>query len=252
MKKLISFGPQRQGRADRVAKAGVKTEPTPDKLGLLLLSDLFRDLPEEHKRRVEEMTVMTRCERGRTIYTPGESGEALFLLKQGKVHIYRLSPDGKKLLIGVVGPGMLFGDMAVTGQRMLDSFAEAVEDSLLCVMSRHDVEDFILRYPVVGIRLVDILARRVRELEARLEESSLSDMRSRVAAVLLRRYAQEGADAVTITHQELADAVGTYRETVTRTLGELQDMGLVALKRRRIRITDTTGLRELVDTDTSS
>jgi CRP-like cAMP-binding protein len=219
------------------------------KLGLLRAADLFHGLSEEHMRRVDEMTVMVQCERGRILYTPGQTGEALFLLKRGKVDIYRLSPDGKKLVTAVVGQGTLFGDMVFTGHTMLDSFAEAVEDSILCVMSRHDVEELIRQYPSVGIRLLDTLAHRVRELEARLEESALRNMQSRVASALLRLRERQGMDRITVTHQELGEIVGTYRETVTRTLGELRDMGLISLERRCIHIADVVGLRTLVGSE---
>jgi len=237
------------GHAVLHKEGGLRGALTESKLGLLRVSDLFRDLSEEQMHRVEEMTVMMRCQRGRIIYSPGQTGEALFLLKRGKVHIYRTSPDGKKLLIAAVGPGMLFGDMALTGHTMLDGFAEAVADSMLCVMSRNDVEELIRQYPFIGIRLVDMLAHRLRELEARLEESSLRDMPSRVAATLLRLRESQGSDSITVTHQELADTVGTYRETVTRTLGELRDRGLIDLERHRVRIVDLARLRELVATE---
>lgn len=220
------------------------------KLGLLRESDLFHGLSEDQMRRIDQMTTMIRCERGRIIYTPGQTGEALFLLKRGKVHIYRLSPEGKRIVTAVVGPGTLFGDMTFTGHAMRDSFAEAVEESAVCVMSRHDVEDLIFQYPSVAIRLVDALARRVRELEARLEESSLRDMQARVAAALLRLCNGQDTTWVTVTHQELADTIGTYRETVTRTLGDLRDRGYITLERHRIGIANFAGLQELVASHT--
>ncbi len=226
------------------AARGSGVEPTEEKLGLLKASDLFCDLSEEQMLRVEKMTVMTRCERGRTVYTPGGTGEALFLLKRGKIHIYRLAPDGKKLVISVVEQDTLFGDMPYTGHRMLDSFAEAAEDSLLCVMSRRDIEDLIAEYPPIGVRLLGRLSQRVRELEARLEESSLHDISSRVAAALVRAAEGHGTP-VSITHQELADMIGTHRETITRTLGELQGRGLLTLQRGRIGVDDLDSLREL-------
>ena len=72
------------------------------KFGLLRASDLFRELSEEQMGDVERMTVMTSCERGRLVYTPGETAEALFLLKKGKVRIYRITPEGKKLVTAVI------------------------------------------------------------------------------------------------------------------------------------------------------
>lgn len=216
------------------------------KLGLLRSSDLFRELTDQQMSQVEEMTVMTQCERGRIIYAQGETSEALFLLKRGKVHIYRISPDGRKLLLAVVGPGTLFGNMAFTGTSMLDGFAESVEDSTLCVMSRHDTEELVREYPSVGIRLLDALSGRVRELEARLEEGLLRDMTSRVAGTLLRLRERQGSNQIAITHQELADHLGTYRETVTNTLGQLQDRGVIRLQRGRIDIVDAQALADIV------
>lgn len=216
------------------------------KLGLLRASDLFSDLDDRQMGHVEKMTVMTHAERGRLIYSQGDTSEALFLLKRGKVHIYRVTPDGRKLLTAAVEPGTLFGNMAFTGTTMQDGFAEAVEDSTLCVMSRHDIEDLVREFPSVGIRLLDMVSRRVRELEARLEEGLLRDMPSRVAAALLRLREHQTGDEITITHQELADNLGTYRETVTHTLGDLQDRGLIALRRGRIEIRDAQALSVLV------
>jgi CRP/FNR family cyclic AMP-dependent transcriptional regulator len=228
------------------AAVGVSDLRLQSKLGLLRSSDLFSDLDDRQMGHVEEMTVMTHAERGRLIYSQGETAEALFLLKRGKVNIYRITPDGRKLLTAVVEPGTLFGNMAFTGTTMQNGFAETVKDSTLCVMSRHDIEELVREYPSVGIRLLDTVSRRVRELEARLEEGLLCDMPSRVAAALLRLREHQGGDIVAVTHQELADNLGTYRETVTHTLGDLQDRGLVALRRGCIEVVDVQALSELI------
>ena len=245
MRRLFGFG--RPGDLEQPGKG--PADASVSKLGLLKASDIFGGLDDEQMGHVEKMTVMTRCERGRLIYTPEEDAEALFLLKKGKVNVYRLTPDGRKLITAVIAPGTLFGNMAFTGSTLGESFAEATEASLLCVMSRHDLESLINRYPAIGIRLLDILSSRTRELEARLEEGLLRDMPARVAAALLRLSEQQGSDEVKVTHQELADSLGTYRETVTHTLGGFQDRGLVVLERSRICIRATDGLREIIASD---
>lgn len=246
MKRMLRIG--RQGSsAGKPPGSGRPVElPAESKLGLLHAAEIFRDLNDDEMLAVEKMAVMSTCERGKVIYAPDQTGQALFLLKRGKVHIYRITAEGRKLITAVIGPGTMFGDMAFTGQAMLDSFAEAVEDSILCVLSRHDIEELVRRYPPVGIRLMDSLAHRVQELERRLEEASLHDMPSRVAAALLRIRDRERSDRLSVTHQELADSVGTYRETVTRVLDDLRDRGLVQLERRCISIVDVAGLRTLI------
>lgn len=247
MSPRFRFGWRKPSHSASVGSVAAVSDPRlHSKLGLLRSSDLFSHLDDRQMGHVEEMTVMTHAERGRLIYSQGDTSEALFLLKRGKVHIYRVTPDGRKLLIAVVEPGTLFGNMAFTGTTMQDGFAEAVEDSTLCVMSRHDIEDLVREFPSVGIRLLDMVSRRVRELEARLEEGLLRDMPSRVAAALLRLREHQTGDEITITHQELADNLGTYRETVTHTLGDLQDRGLIALRRGRIEIRDAQALSVLV------
>lgn len=220
--------------------------PLEDKLGLLREADVFRDLADEQMRRVEQMTVMSQIPRGQTIYAAGEMDEALFVLKRGKVQIFRLDPEGKKLIVSTVDAGTLFGEMTFTGQRMLGGYAEALEDSTLCVLSRHDVEALILEYPSIGIQLLRMLSERLRELETRLEEASLRDIPSRVAAALLRMADRQGP-VVALTHQELADTVGTHRETVTRALGEFRDRGLIGLQRHHVQIRDMQGLQAIAE-----
>lgn len=246
MNRLFRFGRTTE-EADTGAESRVAAESAAGrKLGLLQASDLFHGLDDEQMAHVEKMTVMTRCQRGRLVYAAGQPGEALFLLKKGKVHLYRITPDGRKLITAVITPGTLFGNMAFTATTLADSFAEAVEDSVLCAMSRHDLEELIKKYPSISLRLLNIVSRRVLELEARLEEGLLRDMQARVAAALLRLREDQGSDEVLVTHQELADSLGTYRETVTHTLGNLQARGLVSLERSRIRILGEQGLREIV------
>jgi len=215
-----------------------------EKVRLLRAADLFRDLPEEDVQRIEHMAVMSQCERGQVVYSPAETREALFLLKRGRIEVYRLAEDGKKLLLNTVQPGMAFGDMALTGQRMLGSYAEAVEDCTICVMSRSDLEALIVEFPAVGVRLVRMLSQRLADLEQRLEESSLRDVPARVAAALVRA-AEQGGPKIAVTHQQLADLVGTHRETITRTLGDFRDRGLIALGRSQIEVIDLNGLRAL-------
>lgn len=221
------------------------------KLGLLRASDIFQDLDDEQMAHVEQMTVMTTCPAGRTVYEPGSPGEALFLLKRGKVQIFRLGADGRKLVIGTVLPGTVFGSMSFTGNRMLGGYAEAAEDSTLCVMSPSDIEALIEAYPRIGVRLLRLLTDRLADLEARLEESTLRDVPSRVAAALVRTWEQQG-DRIRITHQELAETVGTHRETVTRTLGDFRERQFITLGRNAIHIDNIDALRAAAGDDPAS
>jgi len=216
-----------------------------EKTGYLRSNELFCDLGEKEMGELDRITTMTTCPRGQIIYAPGETGEVLFLLKQGRVQVYRLSPDGKKLVIAVLEPDTLFGEMALIGQGMHNTFAEAVEPCTLCAMSRRDVEMLVTRFPRVGIRLLEIVGRRLRDAEARLETLAFKNISARLAALLLRLQQNNCVDGQ--THQDLAEMIGTYRETVTQTLNDFKSRGMIEIQRKRIEILDASQLERLAD-----
>ncbi|MBI4670311.1 MAG: Crp/Fnr family transcriptional regulator [Chloroflexi bacterium] len=162
-------------------------------------------MPYEELHVIEDNLSMTTCEKGRIFYMPGETPETLFILKEGRVQLYQLSPDGRKMMLDTLAPGTVFGEMSIIGQGMQNTFAEAVEPCVLCVMSRHDV-------------------------------------------LLLMRLREKSGDRITgYSHQDLADFVGTYRETVTQTLNHFKQQGLIDIQRKAIVILDAPGLAALAD-----
>jgi CRP-like cAMP-binding protein len=189
---------------------------------------------------------MVTARRGQLVYMPGETNEALFLLKAGRVRIYRLSADGKKLVLTELAPETFFGDMPLAGQQMYGAFAEAVEDCTLCVLGQADLERLIQTRPKVAIRLLEVIGRRLVEAEAIIEEFAFKGVQARLASLLLRLRAEEGDELLGRTHQDLAEMIGTYRETVTQTLDELRRRGYVELGRKRIRITNSAGLEAII------
>jgi CRP/FNR family transcriptional regulator, cyclic AMP receptor protein len=208
--------------------------------------DVFRDLPKAEIDRLAHTTTMFTAPRGRVLYRPGETSAALFLLKKGRVQIVRESSDGKRLVTAVLGPGTFFGEMALVGQRFpQDSAAEAVEEALICVLSRHDLDDLILKFPRVGLRFLEQVSARLLETEAIVEDFAFKSVPQRLATTLARLSDEASDGLIHASHQELADLIGTYRETVTLTLSHFRERGLVELGRRNIRIVDRTGVESL-------
>jgi CRP-like cAMP-binding protein len=217
------------------------------KRAYLLTIDIFRDLPPEMIAMLDTQTRLITSPKGRVLYTQEERAEALFLLKRGRVQLYRLTPSGKRLDLAAIEPGTFFGEMPLLGESLRHTYAESTEDSVLCVMSRTDVERLIVEQPRVALRMMEVLAQRLALAEARLEEMAYRGVAARIAAVLLRLEQERGGTMVAITHQELGDMVGALRETVTKTLDEFQEKALVELGRGKIMVRDPNGLRELLD-----
>lgn len=219
-----------------------------EKLGYLSDVDLFRDLSDRDMTELDRMTTITTVPRGRVFYQPEDVGEVLFLVKQGQVQLYRISPEGKKLVIATLGPGTLFGEMALLGQQMHNAFAEALDDCLILVMSRADLERLILNKPVVGLRMLEITGRRLNDAEARLEDMAFKGIPARLASLLLRLSNERSSPDITgLTHQDLAETIGTYRETATQVLNDMKSQGLIEIGRKRITIKDADRLAEVAN-----
>ena len=218
-----------------------------EKIAHLTNMDLFQDLTGREMEELDRITTMSAVRKGKVFYRPDEMGEVLFLLKKGHVQMYRISQDGKKLIIDTLGPGTIFGEMSLVGQRMYNTFAEAADDCLICVMSRTDVERLVIDKPKVALRILETTGRRLQEAEARLEDMAFKGVPARLASLLIRLSTEQGKVIDGMTHQELAEMVGTYRETATQVLNEFKEQGLIDIARKRVTILDIEGLRESAD-----
>ena len=212
--------------------------------------DVLEPLSVEELEEFSRSVPDTHVDRGQVFYAPGDESEALFLLKKGKVRIYKATPDGWEFTLAVVEAGTMFGEMSLTAQRMREAYAEAVEPSDICVLRREDLERVVRSNPDVGLAMLRVLGERLRVCEDRLEDVGLKDVPARLARLLLQLVAQEGVmtpEGPTIpthyTHRQLASMVGASRESVTRAFTKLRMCEAVELKDRRVYVRDMAALR---------
>lgn len=225
----------------RVSKADFARKPD-----YLRAMDIFAPLSPEERTWLLESTTMVTCEQGRIFYTPGDMGEVVFILKHGRVDLYRLTIDGRKLVMASITTHTIFGEMGLTGQRMYGCYAEAAEDCLLCVLSRSDLQNLVRRNPEVGLLMLAEVERRLQEREAELEAFAFRGLPSRLAALLLEEADASGMVAG-MSHQNRAERLGTYRETVSQILGRFRNEGLISIGPKRIQLLDTDELRAYAD-----
>ncbi|HEY7347135.1 MAG TPA: Crp/Fnr family transcriptional regulator [Ktedonobacterales bacterium] len=212
----------------------------------LLSMDLFSDLKEESIVSIYRRMPQRKYAKGQLIYLQDEPSQGLFLLRQGRVQVYRLTSNGKRLELATIHAGTFFGEVPLLGEALHHASAEAGEDAIVGIFSRPHLEQVIREWPVVGLRLIDELSRRI-DLDAfRLEEFAYQSAPARLATALLRLRQESGDQVITMTHQELGDVTGLLRETVTKMLNEFRVAGLVELHRGRILLSDVTGLQRLL------
>ncbi|RME80221.1 MAG: Crp/Fnr family transcriptional regulator [Caldilineae bacterium] len=217
-----------------------------EKWQLLANLDLFRALSNRELAQLARSMTLTSAPKGKIFYHMEEKGEILYLVNSGRVQLYRISSEGKKLVLATLGGGAMFGEDVMWGEGRYHSEAQALTDCTLFLIHRHDLRRIIYRYPQIGWELLRVTHDRLKETESRLEEMAFKSVTSRVAATLLRQ-ANGSGDEVRLTHQDLAEMTGTYRETTTLVLNELKSHGLIRLGRRRIRILNYEGLKSVAE-----
>src|SRR5215216_2224908 len=215
-----------------------------------ILEPLSREEIKELSRRIPD----THFHRGQILYTPKERSEALFMLKKGRVRIYRVGPDGREFTLTVVGAGTVFGEMSLTAQRLENAYAEAMERVVVCKMRKHDLERLVMDKPQVGLKVMGVLSERLSLAEARMEDIALKEVPARLASFILQLIESEGVVTregykipTRYTHRQVATMIGSKRETVTRAFTLLQQAGAVELKRRRIHVRDVETLKRVAD-----
>jgi CRP/FNR family cyclic AMP-dependent transcriptional regulator len=229
---------------DRMARDQIVYD---DRLCLLAEVDIFTDLTESEMKAIAEAAPMRTYAPGEMLFTPHQRVEALFILKRGRVRIFRVSADGRALTTAIITPGTIFGEMVLLGQQMYDNWAEALDEALVCVMSRDDVHRFLLSDSRIAARITAMLGSRLATMEQRLTDSVFKTVPQRIAGTVLALSAEPerkrglrsfGAKPITITHEQLASLVGTSRETATKALGELAERGIIKLGRGKITVLD--------------
>jgi len=222
-----------------------------EEVELLRTVDILEPLSDEELEELARRYPDDHLQAGEIFYTPYDTSERLFILKRGRVRVYRTT-DGREFTQAIVEAGTVFGEMALTAQRLQGAYAQAMEPSILITMSREELEHLILQKPEVGLQIVHLLSERLRRQEIRLEDASTKDVHARLASIIVLLVESEGVRSGTgyripahHTHQQLADMIGANREAVTRAFGLLQDEGIVELRRRLIYVMDLDALRRM-------
>ena len=189
---------------------------------------------------------MVHCDPGTILIDHEGGGERLYIVKQGRARLYRLTGDGRKLVIGIAGPGATFGELSLLNESMAGTFAEAIDDCTFCVMSDEVFRSVVAAHPSFGLRVIEFLGQRLNDAEAALERVAFHSIPARTARILLD-HADADGHVEGFSHQDLAEMVGTSRESITRTLLQFKSEGALTIHRRCIALKDVARLSRYAD-----
>ena len=214
---------------------------------------LFQKLAPEQLDRLEQVSRVRQLQAKVPIYLPADVADSIFILASGRAKICHLTPDGKQSILGFIEPGELFGELSLVAPGRREEYAETVERSLLVMIPGDIVGELMESQPTLALGITRLIGLRRKRIESRLKNLLFLSSRERLTHLLLElaeRYGQEEGDAIRIgirlSHQDLANIIGSTRETVTVVLGELQAERLVRIGRRRIELLNTARLAESV------
>jgi CRP/FNR family transcriptional regulator, cyclic AMP receptor protein len=215
-----------------------------EKLWYLQQLNLFSGMSQAEIEAVSREMRERDRHRGELIIDPESSGDLVYLVKTGALRTYVLGPQGREVTTSILRMGQLFGTSALIGAGEHQGFAEMLEDGVICEMSADEFLRIMTRRPERARQLIVVLARQFLRLEQHLTNLLDPDIAPRLAQLLLQLVESHGGQLQPqFTHGELARLIGTSRETVTRTLAQFVEQGLVELGYRRVIIRDAEGLR---------
>lgn len=186
------------------------------------------------------------------LFSPGAPSDAIYFIEKGRVRLTRLSPEGKTVILALLGPGELIGEAAwESGEH--DSYAETLEDSRIYQIGREAFHNFVRENPEFGLRLIQIIGVRLKQAQARIEDLVFRQVPSRVARLLLTLAETHGKVTPSgirvefpLTHQEIADMVGSSRVTVTQILNKFRSSHWIEIESKRVTIHNLDALEDMV------
>jgi CRP/FNR family cyclic AMP-dependent transcriptional regulator len=213
---------------------------------------LFAELETEELDRISRVAVPRSFPKGTRVFHEGDHSDACYIVRSGSFRVTREHSDGRAITLANLGPGDIFGELAMLDGEVRSASVEALGDGELLALPGADVRRLLARHPEITVKLVAALVRRLRQANERISRQSFQTVPSRVAGVLSQLVAEEtplhDGDGITIrmNQVDLAQLAGTSRESVSRFLAELERAGVVRCGRGRVTILEPPKLRNYI------
>lgn len=206
---------------------------------------IFNHLTAAEMKEIVKTTNSVSHPRGHTIYRADEQSDGLYIVHKGRVKIYRLSETGKEQLVRILEPGDFTGELSLFSESVHTAYAEAMELVELCVMSRDDFQQFLLKYPAISLKVLNEFSTRLSKTEKQAANIAMESVEMRVAMYLADLVEEQKSQSITLptSRKDIASHLGTSPETVSRKLTEFEDAGWISQSsQRKIKILDLDAL----------
>lgn len=214
---------------------------------------LFKGLNQNEIDRIKGIITLRAYPKGATVFVEGQETDGLYIVNSGLVKVTKLHKDGREKTLAILSDGDTLGEMTLFGSDLRSATLETLEKTTLMVIRRDNFRDLMAEIPGLFVRIIEILSRRLRESNRQIEELTFFNARSRVICNLIHLAKERGKIdqggikiSLKLTHAEFANLIGVSRETVTKVLSELQELSLIKISNRQIKILNIDKMYEQV------
>lgn len=226
----------------------------PEKSSLWYLKqvNLLKSLTDDRLMQMQSMIRHSEVPKRQIIYFPKEPSQTIFFLKKGRVKISKVDEEGREVILDIVEPGEVFGELSLTGSEKREHMAVAMDDALICAVRKEDFEEILRQNPDLNLQLTRELSARLQEFQSKVEDLTFKDVTTRVVTFLIRyaeRFGKHLPDATYVkpflSHEEIAQLTASSRQTVTSILDDLRKKGLIDFKRNFLKVPDMSALKRI-------
>jgi len=211
---------------------------------------LFRDLPEEDLQVISGLARVRNYKKNMIIFMEGEPGEALYFIISGKVKIFKMTEDGREQILHILQDGDVFAEVVLIDRGPYPATAEIIEAGQIGMLMNDDLENLLRKNADISLKLLKIMSKRLRLAQIQVRDLALKDTYGRLASMLLMLAKDHGEETgcgikidLPLSRQELANLIGTTRETVTRILGDFKKFKCIELDKQAIIIINEAKLK---------
>lgn len=210
----------------------------------------FSSLDSSDLNKINEITIERHFRKGSIIFMEGDPGEAFFFIKSGKVKIFKITPDGRELIFAILSEGDVFAEVTLFNDINYPASAEILEDASLGMIKNKDLEALIGDHSELALPIIKVLSRKLFNSQQKVKELALGDTYMRTAQTLIKlaeahgKVTDEGIEVkLDISRQELANMIGTARETVSRALSQFKKEGSIDISGKKIIVLNMNKLK---------
>jgi len=224
-----------------------------EKKSILKRVPLFDKIEDKELEKIAQISHLKKYKKDEDIFSEGEVGDALYILVSGVVKVFRRSSDGRLKTLALLEKGDFLGEMAILDREIRSANVRATEDTEMLVINRRDFEASLISNPQVAFKIMETLCARLRDADKQIESLTFQNVSGRLVIALLDLAEKHGVRTekgikinMELTHQELAEMVGTAREVVSRILNDFRKTNCIEIEKHHITITDKEQLKKIL------